>query len=189
MWSSTCERLHAIRFVPFSHTWHQHEMWHGLRHAERPEHGCPGHPMSSCALIQYMQVHWYGAQQLPAGAARPAHLAAQVSNLFVMPLSISLLAFLCGGCSGMCALIAFAALAHGCLQACALPCKHLHCLASNGAHALHVCLLCFPCLNVGRVLPDAPPTKEEVQHMSVAQLKAFLQSKGAPPCLCAAPWI
>jgi hypothetical protein len=29
-----------------------------------------------------------------------------------------------------------------------------------------------------KVLPDTPPTKEEVQHMSVAQLKAFLQSKG-----------
>lgn len=29
-----------------------------------------------------------------------------------------------------------------------------------------------------RVLPDTPPTRDEVQHMSVAQLKAFLQSKG-----------
>ena len=33
-------------------------------------------------------------------------------------------------------------------------------------------------LSVHRVLPDTPPTKEDVLGMSAGQLKAFLQSRG-----------
>ena len=69
--------------------------------------------------------------------------------------------------------------------------KWVQCCASHHAAACWVLAGCAPVLALPsrkcryaaapfacRVLPDAPPSREEVKAMSVGQLKAFLQLRG-----------